>query len=152
MVCVCCVNEQSFAPDLCCNGRISKEYQRLGLKMKCILLVDDDRDYLHMFGNVLLQEGFSVKFAASGEKALSILKDSTIHLMITDLNMPNMDGIELATKVAAIMPRLPIILHSGSISPDLPGLAQKAGIARVLAKPVRPGAMLEAIRIELEGI
>lgn len=117
--------------------------------MKCILLVDDDRDCLHLFGDFLLQEGFSIKYAASGDKALSILKDSTIHLMITDLNMPNMDGLELATKASAIMPRLPIILHSGSISPDLPSLAQKAGIARVLAKPVKPGVMLEAIRSEL---
>ncbi len=117
--------------------------------MKCILLVDDDRDYLHQFGNFLLQEGFSIKYAASGEKALSILQDSTIHLMITDLTMPNMDGIELATKASAIMPRLPIILHSGSMSPELPGLAQKAGIVRVLAKPINPGAMLEAIRNEL---
>lgn len=66
--------------------------------MQCILLVDDDRDCLHMFRNFLLQEGFSAKFAASGERALSILKDSTIHLMITDLNMPNMDGIELPCK------------------------------------------------------
>ncbi len=114
--------------------------------MKCILLVDDDRDCLQLFGDFLLHEGFSIKYAASGEKALSILQDSTIHLMITDLNMPNMDGIELATKASAIMPRLPIILYSGSISPELTGLAQKAGITRILVKPVNPGAMLEAIR------
>lgn len=46
------------------------------------------------------------------------------------------------------MPRLPIILHSGSISPDLPGLAQKAGIARFWPSLVAR-SMLETIRIEL---
>lgn len=120
--------------------------------MKCILLVDDDKDYLRLLGNFLRQEGFSVKWADSGYDALSILKNSTIHLMITDLNMPNMDGIELAKKASTIIPSLPIILHSGSISPDLPGLAHKAGISSVLAKPISPGAMLETIKTRLREI
>lgn len=120
--------------------------------MKCILLVDDDRDYLRLFGNFLQQEGFSVKCAASGEEALSLLKDSTIHLMITDLNMPNMDGIELTKITSIIMPHLPVFLHSGDISQELPVLARMAGISRVLAKPIDTGAMLEAIKSELCGI
>jgi DNA-binding response OmpR family regulator len=120
-----------------------------GAAMKCILLVDDDRHCLGMFRSFLMQEGFSVKCATSGDEALSILKDSTIDLMITDLNMPNMDGIELAKKASVLMPLMPIILHSGDISPELPLLAEVVGISRVLAKPVNPGAMLEAIRNEL---
>ncbi|MBI5655632.1 MAG: response regulator [Geobacter sp.] len=120
--------------------------------MKYILVVDDDRDCLEMFRNFLLQEGFSVKCAASGDEALSILKDSTIHLMVTDLNMPKMNGIELAKKASIIMPFMPIILHSGDISPELPLLAEVVGISRVMAKPVKPGAMLEAIRSELREI
>lgn len=120
--------------------------------MKCILVVDDDTDYLRQFRNFLLQEGFSVKCAASGDEALSILKDSSIHLMITDLNMPKMNGIELAKKASILLPFMPIILHSGSISPELPLLAEAFGISKVLAKPVNPGAMLEAIRNELREI
>ena len=120
--------------------------------MKCILVVDDDRDCLEMFGNFLLRAGFSVKCAASGDEALSILKHSTIHLMITDLNMPRMNGIELAKKASILMPLMPIILHSGNLSPDLPLLAEAVGISRVLAKPVYPGSMLEAIRNELREI
>ena len=121
-------------------------------EMKYILLVDDDKDYLRLFGNFLQQEGFSVKCAANGDEALSILKEFTVHLMITDLNMPNMSGIELAKKALILMPFMPIILHSGSISPELPLLAEVVGISRVLAKPVNPGAMLEAIRNELRDI
>ncbi|MBT0663081.1 response regulator [Geobacter pelophilus] len=120
--------------------------------MKCVLVVDDDRDYLSLFGNFLLQAGFSVQCATSGDEALSILKDSTIHLMITDLNMPKMSGIELAKKALIIMPRMPIILHSGSISPELTLLAEVVGISRVMAKPVNPGAMLEAIRNEIREV
>ena len=117
--------------------------------MKYILIVDDDRDCLEMFRNFLLQEGFSVQCASNGDEALSILIDSSIHLMITDLNMPKMNGIELAKKALILLPFMPIILHSGSISPELPLLAEVVGISRVLAKPVNPGAMLEAIRNEL---
>ena len=120
-----------------------------GPEMKCILVVDDDPDYLRLFRNFLVQEGFSVQCATSGEEALSILKDSSIHLMITDLNMPKMNGIELAKKALILLPFMPIILHSGSISPELPLLAEVVGISRVLAKPVNPCAMLEAIRNEL---
>ena len=118
-------------------------------EMKYILLVDDDKDYLRLFGNFLQQEGFSVKCAANGDEALSILKEFTVHLMITDLNMPKMNGIELAKKALILLPFMPIILHSGSISPELPLLAEVVGISRVLAKPVNPCAMLEAIRNEL---
>lgn len=117
--------------------------------MKCILVVDDDPDYLRLFRNFLVQEGFSVQCATSGEEALSILIDSSIHLIITDLNMPKMNGIELAKKALILLPFMPIILHSGSISPELPLLAEVVGISRVLAKPVNPCAMLEAIRNEL---
>ena len=120
--------------------------------MKCILVVDDDTDYLRLFRNFLLQEGFSVQCATSGEEALLILKDSTIHLMITDLNMPKMNGIELAKKALMLMPFMPIILHSGDISPELPLLAEVVGISRALSKPVDPGAMLEAIRNELREV
>lgn len=118
-------------------------------EMKYILLVDDDKDYLRLFGNFLQQEGFSVKCAASGDEALSILKDFTVHLMITDLNMPNMNGIELAKKALIIMPFMPVILHTGDISPEISLLSEVVGISRVMAKPVNPGEMLEAVRIEL---
>ena len=123
-----------------------------GPEMKCILVVDDDTDYLRLFRNFLVQEGFSVQCATSGEEALSILKDFSINLMITDLNMQKMNGIELAKKASILLPFMPIILHSGSISPELPLLAEVVGISRVLAKPVNPSAMLEAIRNELRDI
>jgi DNA-binding NtrC family response regulator len=135
------------------NKKAAVEHQAdCGPVMKCILIVDDDRDCLGMFGHFLLQEGFSVKLATSGDEALSILKDSTIHLMITDLNMAKMSGIELAKKASILMPFMPIILHSGSISPELPLLAEVVGISRVMAKPVNLGTMLEAIRNELREI
>jgi len=105
-----------------------------------------------MFEYFLLQVGYSVKCATSGDDALSILNDCSIHLMITDLNMPKMSGLELAKKALILMPLMPIILHSENISPELPFLAEVVGISRVLAKPVNPGVMLEAIRNELREI
>ena len=112
--------------------------------MKCILVVDDDTDYLRLFNNFLLQEGFSVKCAISGDNALSILKDSTIHLMITDLNMPNMNGIELAKRASTIMPQLPIILITGTIA-DVTQTAEDAGIKKILYKPSDPQEILVTV-------
>lgn len=103
--------------------------------MKSVLLVDDDAIYLRLFRNFLVAEGLTVQCAVNGEEALTLLQDSSIQLMITDLNMPGMDGIELARKALDIMPHLPIILSTGTIA-NVSQTAEDAGIKKILYKPL----------------
>lgn len=112
--------------------------------LKYILLVDDDADYLRILRNFLVGEGLLVQCAADGEEALILLQDSSIHLMITDLNMPGMDGIELASKALAIKPDLSIILTTGAIS-NITKLAENAGIKMVFYKPLDPQQILDTV-------
>jgi two-component system chemotaxis response regulator CheY len=113
--------------------------------MKSILLVDDDVEYLRQFKNFLVVEGLMVQCAANGEEALSLMQDSSIHLMITDLNMPGMDGIELARKALELIPHLPIILSTGSILENIPQVAEDAGVRMILYKPFDPQRMMDMV-------
>jgi CheY-like chemotaxis protein len=100
-----------------------------------ILIVDDDEYYLRLMASTLGHDAIHVYYAMSGEEAVGILKECFISTMITDLNMPGMDGFELAMIAKELSPDIEIVLITGDISPDLSRLAAQAGISRVVTKP-----------------
>ena len=114
--------------------------------MEKILVVDDERDNLELIRQVLELEGMVVQCAASGEEALQIILRRSFLLMITDFNMPGLNGLELTLKVREIAPDMPIILSTGDISPEIPQLAAEIGITKVLDKPFHPDELLETVR------
>jgi CheY-like chemotaxis protein len=114
--------------------------------MNEILIVDDDRDYLGLVGNLLRQEGMNVCCVSSGEEGLARLKEGVFSLMITDYNMPGLNGIELARKAVEIVPQMPIIMSTGDMSPEISRLAEEVGIVAVLDKPFYPHDILELIK------
>ena len=114
--------------------------------MEDILLVDDDRDILHLVRNLLETEGMTVRCAETGEEALCELREKTFHLLITDLNLPGLDGFALASKASSLAPRMPIIMITGNLSSMIPSLAMEAGITTILAKPFHANELLEAVR------
>jgi CheY-like chemotaxis protein len=100
-----------------------------------ILIVDDDKHYLRLMASIFGHADMHVYYAISGEEAVGILKECFISTMITDLNMPGMDGFELAMIARELSPDIEIVLITGDISPDLSRLATQAGISRVVTKP-----------------
>lgn len=116
------------------------------VQQQVFLVVDDDPDYLLLAGNLLRNEGLSVQTATSGEEALEYMGHQAFHLLMTDYHMPGMDGLTLARMAATVAPDMAIIMCSGSISPDLPTMAEAAGVGRVLSKPFHPGELLAAVR------
>lgn len=93
-----------------------------GEAMQEILLVDDDCDCLAIVKLLLEQAGMTVQCASSGEEGLLLLKNRLFLLMITDFNMPGLDGLNLARKSSKIASRMPIIMTTGNMSPELPRL------------------------------
>jgi two-component system, NtrC family, response regulator PilR len=75
-----------------------------------ILIVDDDRSIRDMMSIVLKKEGYAIIEAESAPIALSILKDGDIDLIISDIKMPEVSGIELLKKIKMIKPELPVLL------------------------------------------
>lgn len=118
--------------------------------MNEILLVDDDYDYLHQVKSLLMREGMAVKCAENGVKAISELKGNNFALMITDLNMPEMDGFALTRNSSVIAPDMPVIMITGSISPETTRLARELGIAKVFAKTFDPDELIALIN-KLQG-
>ena len=78
--------------------------------MESILIVDDEKNYPPVLSAVLEEEGYESLTANSGKEALEILKQSEVDLVLTDMKMPGMDGIELLEKIKAKDPDLPVIM------------------------------------------
>jgi DNA-binding response OmpR family regulator len=82
-----------------------------------ILVADDDPAVLELLRVVLEQEGYSVLTAADGDEAMRISRafSGTIHLVVTDLHMPGLDGLQLREKLQVERPATRVLLMSGQI-------------------------------------
>ena len=103
-----------------------------------ILVVDDDDQVRSMLQRVLMQAGFWVRTASNGRHALVALEQEVPDLLLTDIIMPEKEGIELITTVRGKLPDLPIIAISGGgqVDPEqYLELARMLGANKVLGKP-----------------
>jgi two-component system cell cycle response regulator CpdR len=125
-------------------------WARSGEQMDDILVVDDDIIMLELIKCILERDGIGVHCVASSEEALELIMENNFSLMITDLNMPGLDGLELARKGLEIAPQMSIIMDTDGISPKIIRLAKEIGISKVLAKPFLVSEMLETIREVME--
>lgn len=99
--------------------------------MKLILVVDDQEDIRRMVQEMLVMSGFMVVIARDGVEALEIISKGKPDCVVTDLEMPFMNGIEMAREVKRLFPQIPVIMMTG-----MPGLAEGAPVFRVIAKPI----------------
>jgi DNA-binding NtrC family response regulator len=119
------------------------------MNTKDILLVDDDIIYLNFLSMLLEAEGFDVSTASGGIKALETLKHDKFRMMITDFNMPEINGVELATKVKEQRSDMRIVLVTGGDLSIIVEAAANAGISEMLSKPVELQSFLAVIRSSL---
>ncbi|XCN71215.1 MAG: response regulator [Candidatus Electrothrix aestuarii] len=82
------------------------------MEKKKVLLVDDEESILLLYSEEIEEEGFAVEVAHNGDQALERFKASQPDLVILDINMPGMNGIEVLRQMKAINADLPIILSS----------------------------------------
>ena len=80
--------------------------------MKNILLVDDEDSIHLLYREELEEEGYAVHSAFTGEEALEKLSNTEVDLIILDINMPGMNGLEALRKIKEINPTMPVILSS----------------------------------------
>ena len=115
-----------------------------------LLLVDDDPGLLKLLGMRLTSEGYSVVTAESGQEGLRVLNREKVDLVISDLRMDEMDGMQLFTEIQKVQPGMPVIILTahGSI-PDAVAATQQ-GVFSFLTKPVDKDALYHAIDGALE--
>jgi CheY-like chemotaxis protein len=122
--------------------------------MARILLVDDEALLRRTLRAVLEKAGHSVAEAADGALAVEMFKAAPFDLVLTDIIMPNREGVETIRDLREIDPDLPIIAISGGGASGgglFLKLAGQLGADRTLAKPVRPAELVAVVESLLEG-
>jgi DNA-binding NtrC family response regulator len=117
-----------------------------------ILVVDDSVDVSAGLCAILRQRYHSVYEANSAPKALSIMRDTSVDLMISDISMPEMDGLTLLSKVKEISPRTIVILVTGYGSVESAVDAMKRGAYHYIAKPFRGEEILLQVERALQKL
>ena len=117
--------------------------------MQRILIVDDNDDIRSMLELILRREGFDVASARDGEQALALYAERGADIVITDLFMPERDGIETIVALRDRYPEAKIIAMSGWQSqrgPDYLAVAREIGAVGTLRKPFEPAELVSIVR------
>jgi putative two-component system response regulator len=116
-------------------------------KTKKILIVDDNRTMLKVLEKLLKSAGFEVVAADKGTEALRLAAQEKPHLIISDVNMPGMDGGELAARLkeSPRTKRIPVVFLTSLITQKDAG-ARSKGDNIYLSKMTKPADLLEQIR------
>lgn len=119
-----------------------------------ILIVEDDELGARTLASLLASDGHRTEVVCNGRQAIERLRTGEFDLLITDIYMPDMDGIELLRNLRHYTEPPPIIAISGggrTVQVDYLDLAQRLGASQVLRKPFTLRVLRAAIRAALEG-
>ena len=117
--------------------------------MERILVIDDDAQVLDAFHLVLEGEGYEVLKASDGNEGIKLHREDPVDLIITDLVMPEKEGIETIRELTAEFPEVKIIAISGCgrVTPgDYLPMAKLFGAKRTLAKPIERNDLVKTVK------
>ena len=115
-----------------------------------ILAIDDDSTSLGLLRDLLSMNGFQVFTAAEGREGIELFSDKQPDLVITDIQMPHMDGLELLRRVRSVDDTVPVILVTGHGDLDNALRALRRGAHDFLLKPIIPEVLLNTVKRGLE--
>ncbi len=117
--------------------------------MPRILILEDNEAVREMMAEVLTRTGYRVDQAADGKHALRLISENPVDLVITDIVMPDQDGLETITQLRKTHPTLPVIAMSGDAPRNTTlylSLAEKLGVVRTLTKPFDPVTLMALVK------
>ncbi|HFQ82345.1 MAG TPA: sigma-54-dependent Fis family transcriptional regulator [Desulfobacterales bacterium] len=118
--------------------------------MNTILVVDDEPNYLIVIAELLGEEGFETITADNGAKALALMKGADIDLVLTDMQMPDMDGFALLEAVKSSRPEMPVIMITAYGEVEKAVRAMRSGAFNYITKPFNNDELLASINKALE--
>jgi PAS domain S-box-containing protein len=136
------VPEQSVSPTAPGRGARPGTGQR-------VLVVDDEPALVQGMSRLLGLFGYAVHGTSRPEEALALCAAERFDLAILDFNMPGLNGVELARRLHAAFPRLPILLMSGYFAPEVACELDEIGVRDVLQKPITGAALAEKVGLAL---
>jgi CheY-like chemotaxis protein len=114
--------------------------------MARILVIDDDGPIRDVFATILRKAGYEVVTAGDGREAFRNSRPESFDVVVTDISMPEMDGIEVITRLREAKPRPHVIAMSGNFERELYlKMAGLLGAHHQLPKPVHPRELLEMV-------
>jgi len=115
---------------------------------KTVLVVDDSSSMRNLVSMTLTDDGFEVIEACDGRDALQKLSGQKIHLVISDVNMPNMDGITFVTEMKKLPAYkfVPVVMLTTEGSDEKKKAGQAAGAKAWVVKPFQPAQLLAGVR------
>ena len=111
-----------------------------------ILVVDDEKNVSVLFERILVKEGYEVECAASGSEAIDKLESNSFDLVVTDLKMDGIDGLDLIKRGKRTNQALPFILISGYGTPRTAVSAAQEGADVYLMKPIDMTDLKQAVK------
>jgi two-component system, OmpR family, response regulator len=111
----------------------------------CVLLVEDDDDNRELMAEVLTSVGYEVLSASSGQEGLKTLSERSVDVVVTDVGMPGMGGLEVARAAKAIAPTVPVVVVTGWAEREDIASARGKDVDAILVKPVDPDALAQTV-------
>ncbi len=111
----------------------------------CVLLVEDDDDNRELMSEVLESAGHQVLAASSGAEGLRVLAERSVDVVVTDVGMPGMGGLEVARAAKEIAPAVPVVVVTGYAERQDITDARGREVDALLVKPVHPDALTAAV-------
>jgi DNA-binding NtrC family response regulator len=115
-----------------------------------VLVVDDDQVVGRSINRVLAEKGYQVREALDGHEALDEMAHQDYDLVFTDIKMPGMDGLEVASKVKKLHPGVPVVMITGYGTEANEQKARSIGVTAFLRKPLTPEMIVENADLALQ--
>lgn len=122
------------------------------LEPPSLLITDDDRDFRDTLCGLFQTRGFHTFVAGDGVEALTIVQQEPVHLVLLDMHMPRLSGLETLRRVKQFRELLPCILISADMDEQLAEEARLARAFSVVAKPVRSAELTRLVDLALRSV
>ena len=116
-----------------------------------ILLVDDEAELLRVNSRLLATLGYQVLSARNGHAALDCLERQRVDLVVLDMVMPDLDGVETLKRIREILPDQKVVILSAFAEPEKVEEVKTLGVMAYLKKPVSLQSMMTTLRSALDG-
>jgi two-component system nitrogen regulation response regulator NtrX len=118
---------------------------------KKILIIDDEPEICKMVTEFLFDAGYSASYALNGPDGLAQIKRDLPSLVLLDVGMPGMDGIEVMRLIREQFPSLPVVVLTGNWDPEIVKKMALLGISEYLTKPIHLETLLEQFVRDMIG-
>ncbi len=122
----------------------------MALEIPSLLITDDDQDLRETLREALERRGFRTLAAGDGEQALEIVQSEPVHLLLLDMYMPRLTGLETIRRVKRVVEELPCILMSANLDDRLAEEAMRARAFTVFSKPIPFSELTITVRRALQ--